>query len=102
VSATVDEACINCRYIKILSQVSRLHVMVRNVRGMHGEGAESYALDIRSMRLKRTDVCHGVEVQYHQSLQCQCLLSHIMKLAANKRDRNEWFGENKKKLCQIL
>ena len=63
-SATVNEACSNCRDIKILSQVSSLYVVVRNVRGMHGEGVENYALDIRTMRLKRTGVCHGVKVQY--------------------------------------
>jgi hypothetical protein len=55
-----------------------------------------------TVRLKRTGVCHGVKIQYCQNLQCQCLLSHIVKLATNKGDRNEWFREKKVKLCQIL
>lgn len=82
--------------------MSNLYVVARNVRGMHGEGFESYDLDIRTMRLNRTGLCRGFKIQYRQSLQCQCLLSHIMKLANNKRDRNEWFREKKVKLCQII
>jgi len=82
--------------------LSSLYVVARNVRGMHSEGVEVYALDIRTIRLKRTGVCHWVRVQYFQSLQYQCLLSHIVKLATNKRERNEWLGEKKVKLCQIL
>jgi len=69
---------------------------------MQGEGVESYALDIGTIRLKRTGLCHAVKVQYLQSLQCQGLLSHIVILATNKGDRNEWFREKKVKFCQIL
>lgn len=83
--------------------MSSLYIVVRNVRGMHGEGVESYSLDIRTMRLNRTGLCHGVKVQYRQSLQCQCLLSHIVKLATNKRDRNKWFrGQKSKSLPNSL
>jgi hypothetical protein len=67
------------------------------LRGMHGEGVDSYSLDIRTIRLNRIGLCHGVKVQYRQSLQSQCLLSHIVKSATNKRDRNEWFREKKSK-----